>query len=76
VYIWVFQGIIAKAHGLRRVELDYHYASLYEEESLRLGSELAKALNGWIKYSENPEETKQLRIHLARWLKKRNTSRK
>ena len=56
--------------------MDLRLASVYEEESLRLGLELSKALNGWAKYSENFDETKQLRIQLSRWLKKRKTSTK
>ena len=55
--------------------MDFHYASIYEEESLRLGEELSKALSGWAKYSENAEETKQLRMQLTRWLKKRKPTK-
>jgi hypothetical protein len=59
----------------RRERLNFHYANIYEEESLRLGAELAKALDGWTRHSENTEEIKQLRIQLSRWLKKRKPTK-
>ena len=50
--------------------MDIRLSQIFGKECLDLGARLQTALEKWAMYSDNPEEARQLRMQLSRWLKK------
>ena len=50
--------------------MDIRLSRLFGEECLDLGARLHTALEKWAMYSDSPDEARQLRMQLSRWLKK------
>lgn len=47
------------------------YREQYDSMSLGLAKQLISALDGAVRNGQDPDESKQLRVQLSRWLKKK-----